>query len=144
MHDGLIDKPEFEPGDTRARQRITYLDEPRQQLADEAAMHAELPLIIGRLEDCAAKVHNGLAAADWTSQRDLLRALVKQVEVAQSEVNIVFQVDPYTGDADPEKKSLQLCRRSAYPLAGGGRRLPSSARAGSPIRPGSWHPAWRP
>ena len=110
--DGRIDTPEFEPRITRARQRITDLDEPRQQLADEAAMHAELPLIIGRLEDFAAKVHNGLAAADWTSQRDLLRALVKRVEVAQSEVNIVFRVDPYTGDADPEKKSLQLCRRS--------------------------------
>ena len=111
--DGRIDTPEFEPRITRARQRITSLDEPRQQRADEAAMHAALPLIIGRLEDCAAKVHNGLAAADWTSQRDLLRALVKRVEVAQSEVNIVFRVDPYTGDADPEKKSLQLCRRSA-------------------------------
>jgi len=110
--DGLIDKHEFEPRITRARQRIARLEEQRQQLADEATMHAELRLIIGRLEDFAAKVHNGLAEADWTSKRDLIRALVKRVEVAQNEVNIVFRVDPYAGDADPEKKSLQLCRRS--------------------------------
>ena len=75
-------------------------------------MHAELRLIIGRLEDFAAKVQHGLAEADWTSKRDLIRALVKRVEVARDDVNIVFRIDPYPGDADPEKKSLQLCRGS--------------------------------
>jgi len=78
-------------------------------------MHAELRRIIGRLEDFAAKVQHGLAEADWTSKRDLIRALVKRVEVARDDVNIVFRIDPYPGDADPEKKSLQLCRGSDYP-----------------------------
>jgi hypothetical protein len=73
-------------------------------------MQGELQLIIGRLEDFAAKLQDGLEAADWTSQRDLIRALVKRVEVAQGNVNIVFRIDPYQGDNDPEKKSLQLCR----------------------------------
>jgi site-specific DNA recombinase len=80
------------------------LEEQRQALADEAAWHGELPLIIGRLEDCAANLHDGLAAADWASQRDLIRALVKRVEVARDEVHIVFRIDPYPGDVDPEKK----------------------------------------
>jgi hypothetical protein len=73
-------------------------------------MHGELQLIIGRLEDFAAKLHGGLEDADWASKRDLIRALVKRVEVAQNDVNIVFRIDPYPGDNDPEKKSLQLCR----------------------------------
>jgi hypothetical protein len=30
------------------------------------------------------------------------------VEVARDQVNIVFRIDPYPGDNDPEKKSLQL------------------------------------
>ena len=81
-------------------------------------MHAELRLIIGRLEDFAAKVQHGLAEADWTSKRDLIRALVKRVEVARDDVNIVFRIDPYPGDADPEKKSLQLCRGSELPSPG--------------------------
>ena len=104
--DGLIDKHEFEPRITRSRQRIARLEEQRQQLADEAAMHAELRLIIGRLEDFATKVQHGLAEADWTSKRDLIRALVKRVEVARDDVNIVFRIDPYPGDADPEKKKF--------------------------------------
>ncbi len=73
-------------------------------------MPGALPRILGRLEDCAATLHDGLAAADWASTRDLIRALGKRVAVARDDVNIVFRIDPYPGDADPEKKSLQLCR----------------------------------
>src|SRR5712692_8923305 len=113
--EGLIDKGEFEPRVTRLRQRLAHLEEQRQALADEAALHGELQLIIGRLEDFAGKLHDGLEAADWTSKRDLIRALVKRVEVARDDVNVVFRLDPYPGDADPEKKSLQLCRGSKKP-----------------------------
>src|SRR4029453_1592297 len=108
--EGLIDKGEFEPRVTRLRHRLARLEEQRQALADEAAVQGELQLIIGRLEDFAAKLHDGLETADWASQRDLIRALVKRVEVAPNEVNIVFRIDPYPSDNDPEKKSLQLCR----------------------------------
>jgi site-specific DNA recombinase len=108
--EGLIDKQEFEPRITRLRQRLARVEEQRQALADEAALAGELQLIIGRLEDFAAKLQDGLEAADWASQRDLIRALVKRVEVAQNDVNIVFRIDPYPSDNDPEKKSLQLRR----------------------------------
>ena len=71
-----------------------------------------MPLIIGRLEDCAPTGPAGLEDADWARKRDLIRTLVKRVEVAQEQGNIVFRVDPYLGDPDPEKKSWQLCRGS--------------------------------
>jgi site-specific DNA recombinase len=117
--EGLIDKGEFEPRVTRLRPCLARLEEQRQALADEAALQEELQLIIGRLEDFATKLHDGLETADWTSKRDLVRALVKRVEVARHEVHIVFRIDPYPGDNDPEKKSLQLCRgRDDRPLWG--------------------------
>src|SRR5207245_881736 len=59
--EGLIDKGEFGPRVTRLRQRVDSLAAQRQALADEAALHGELQLIIGRLEDCAATLHAGLA-----------------------------------------------------------------------------------
>jgi site-specific DNA recombinase len=117
--EGLIDKQEFEPRITRLRQRLTALEEQAQQLQDEAALHTELRLIIGRLEDFAAQVHDGLSAADWTSKRELIRALVKRVEVTQDQVNVVFRVDQRPTDPDPAKKSLQLRRRSTYPTLRG-------------------------
>ena len=116
--DGLIDKPEFEPRILRLRHRIAQAEEQRQQLVDADALQTELQLIIGRLEDFATKVHTGLREADWGQKRDLIRALVKRVEVARDDVNIVFRIDPYLGDTDPEKKSLQLCRGSGESLAG--------------------------
>jgi site-specific DNA recombinase len=126
--EGLIEKYEFAPRLTRLRQRLARLDEQRRHLADEAASQAALQLIIGRLEDLAAKVHDGLEEADWARKRDLIRTLVKRVEVAQDQVNIVFRVDPYLGDPDLEKKSLQLCRGSSVTNPGQG--VPA-LRAGS-------------
>src|SRR5262245_1673018 len=128
--EGLIDKGEFEPRVTRLRQRLARLEEQRQALADEAALQGELQLIIGRLEDFAATLHDGLEAADWTSQRDLIRALVKRVEVARNEVNVVFRIDPYPSDNDPEKKSWQLCRERAVTAVC--QRLPGSFRQNGP------------
>src|SRR5712691_5574217 len=54
--------------------------------------------------------------------------LVRRVEVAHDQVNIVFRIDPYPGDPDPEKKSWQLCRGSA--LTKPGQCVPT-LRAGS-------------
>jgi site-specific DNA recombinase len=113
--DGLIDKGEFEPWVTRLRQRMARLEEQRQQLAEEATLQTELQLIIGRLEDFAAKVHDNLEEAGWASRRDLIRTLVKRVEVARDQVNIVFRVDPYSGDADPEKKVCNFVGGVATP-----------------------------
>ena len=115
--DGLIDKQEFEPRILRLRRRIAQAEAQRQQLVDAATLQTELQLIIGRLEDFATQVQHGLAEADWGRKRDLIRALVKRVEVARDDVNIVFRIDPYQGDNDPEKKSLQLCRGRALPVA---------------------------
>ena len=116
--ESLIDKHEFEPRMTRLRQRLARLEEQRQTLAEEAVLHGEWQLIIGRLEDFATKLHDGLETADWASKRDLIRALVKRVEVARNEVNVVFRIAPYPGDNDPEKKSLQLCRGRGEPSRG--------------------------
>jgi len=113
--EGLIDKHEFEPRILRVRRRIAEVDEQRRQLADDAAQHRELQLIIGRLEDFASTVHNGLEEADWARKRELIRALVKRVEVAPKEVHVVFRIDPHPEVSNPEKKSLQLCRGSSEP-----------------------------
>jgi site-specific DNA recombinase len=116
--EGLIDKQEFEPRITRLRQRLTALEEQAQQLRDETTLQDELRLIIGRLEDFATKVYNGLQGADWTSKRELIRALVKRVDVAHDQVNVVFRVDQRSADPSSGKKSLQLRRGSSVTRPG--------------------------
>src|SRR6058998_200305 len=79
--EGLWEKHEFEPRITRLRQRILQLEEQRQQLIDVTALQTEIRLIVGRLEDFAAKIAAGLEDSDWLSKREMIRALVKRVEV---------------------------------------------------------------
>src|SRR5712691_2111971 len=102
--EGLLEKHEFEPRITRLRQRIAALEEQRQRFLDEAAFQTELRLIIGRLEDFATQIDTGLAEADWLRKREMIRTLVKRVEVTQDQVNVVFRVDSYQGESDLEKK----------------------------------------
>jgi site-specific DNA recombinase len=115
---GLMDKPAFEPRLSRLRQRIAHLATQRQQLAEQDALHTDVRLIIGRLEDLAAQVRAGLAEADRSRKRARIRALVKPVEVDHDQVPVVFRVDQHPGDLGPEKKSLQDCRRSNLTHAG--------------------------
>jgi hypothetical protein len=106
--EGLWEQHAFEPRITRLRQRITPLEEPRQQRINVTALQTEIRRIVGRLEDCAAKMDAGLEDADWLSKREMMRALVR-VAVTQEQVHVVCRVDASQGEADPEK-SLQLCR----------------------------------
>jgi site-specific DNA recombinase len=111
--EGLIEKQEFEPRVIRLRQRITHLEAQWQQLAEAETLQRELRLIIGRVEDFAAQVHQNLEALEWHRQREILRALVRRVEMGLDQVQVVFRVDAFAGEADPEKKNLQLCKRSS-------------------------------
>jgi site-specific DNA recombinase len=119
--DGFLDKPEFESRTIRQRQRLAALDEQLQQLADAAAAQRELRSLIGRLEEFAARVEDGLEAADWLTQREIIRTLVSRVEIDHTHVNVVFRVppDPFVSSPDPLNRGvLQHCRRGAFMRAG--------------------------
>ena len=108
--EGLIEKGEFEPRIARLRDRITKLQEQVRQLGDEESLEAELRLIIGRLEEFCEKVKGGLDEADWSSRREIIRALVKRVEVEEGRVNVVFRVDQDPFGPGLERGILQHCR----------------------------------
>jgi site-specific DNA recombinase len=104
---GFIEKQEFEPRIRRLRQRLADLQAQAQQITDEVARQAELRLVITRLEQFAAKVSGGLSEAEWLTKRELIRTLVKRVEIGKEEVNVVFRVAPDPFDLSPERGSLQ-------------------------------------
>jgi site-specific DNA recombinase len=114
--EGLIDKQEFEPRVKRLRQRLAQIDAQCQRLAEEETLQRELQLIISRLDEFAAQVTQNLEALEWSRKRDIIRALVRRVEIALDQVHVVFRVDAFAGEADSEKKSLQLCKRSRKSL----------------------------
>ena len=48
---------------------------------ETAEAEQNLALIIGRLEDFSDKVHQALDALDWHGTRDIIRMMIRQIEV---------------------------------------------------------------
>src|SRR6266850_5184280 len=115
--EGLIEKMEFEPRIKRMKQRVTVLEEQLQQLADEAVQQRELKLLIGHLEEFVTKVQRNLATADWEMKREIIRALVRRVEIDKQKVTVVFRVGPDLSGQRPEQQSSQHCWRRERPAA---------------------------
>jgi len=116
--DGLIDKPEFEPRIAAARERLTGLEAEHRQRIDAAAQETELRLVIGQLEEFAKRVSQGLQEPDWETRREVVRALVKRVEIDEQEVRIVYRITPAPFDGSPQRGCSQHCWGRDQPLAG--------------------------
>ena len=130
--EGVIDKPDFEPRIAGFRQRLAALEQHRTEMQNEEALQITLSLIIGRLEDFAGRVRDTLSTTDWHQRRELIRLLVKRVEVDMDDINIVFRVSPVPSapaPADPSRPILQDCgRRGRFPPAGYPSRYPCRSR----------------
>jgi site-specific DNA recombinase len=116
--EGFIDKTEFEPRITQMRTRIAALETQIAQATAEMTRQQELRLIIGRLEDFATQVKAGLDQMDWQNRREIIRTLVKRVEIDQDQVNVVFRVEPQSLVPDPSKDCLQHCTGRGQPATG--------------------------
>jgi site-specific DNA recombinase len=66
--EGLIDKAEFEPRIARMRERLMQIEAQAQQITDEVSLERELTLILGRLDEFAARIKTGLHEADWLTR----------------------------------------------------------------------------
>lgn len=119
--EGVIDKTEFDPRIARLRERIKQLEAQIQQIQEEVSLQQELQVIIGRLETFAARVQDGLHQADWLTRREIIRTLVKRVEIDQEQVRVIFRIGPTTPSSptDTCTHSLQHCKRSDNGPLGG-------------------------
>src|SRR5262245_17784232 len=107
--DGLLDKSEFEPRVSAARARLAKLEEVHRQRIGEAAQEAELRLVIGQLEGFAKRVSQELQEPNWDTRREVVRAVVKKVEVDEQEVRIVYRVSPSPFEGRPQRRRSQHC-----------------------------------
>ena len=113
--EGFVQKAEFEPRITRLRQRLLELEQQAQLIQDQETIQAELQTAISRLEEFGEKVKDNLAEADWQKQRELIRMLVKRVEIGKEEVKIVFRIPPDPAISGSDGNSLQHCWKRGYP-----------------------------
>ncbi|MCP4207779.1 MAG: recombinase family protein [Shimia sp.] len=114
--EGYIDKSEFEPRIRRFKERLAALENQAEQLREHSLLQAQLHLIIGRLEEFSAKVKAGLGQLEWHGRRELIRTLVKRVEIDREQVNVVFRIEDSMGSSE-NSRFLQHCRGRDLPDA---------------------------
>ena len=109
--EGLISKEDFEPRVRGARQRLIQFQAAAESLANQEDQQRQMRLVIGQLEAFSQQVSAGLEHADWAMRRDLIRTLVKRIEVGPEEVRVVYRVgvDPFA--LAPKRGQAQDCWR---------------------------------
>jgi len=110
--DGLLTKAEFEPRLRNAKQRLSKLEAEVQAASDQGTTEDELRLLIGQFEDFAQRVSKGLDQGDWTTRREIIRALVKRIEIGTESIRVVYKVAPAPFVPAPDNGGcLQDCWR---------------------------------
>lgn len=94
--EGYLDKTEAEPRIRRFKERLKTLEAQTEQWHIQATQQADLQLIVDRLEEFSTKVNAGLDQLDWQGRRELIRTLVKRVEIDLDLVTVVFRVEEAT------------------------------------------------
>jgi site-specific DNA recombinase len=141
--EGLLTKDEVEPRLARLRERLAQAEARQaEQAAAQQQATAEQEAVTA-LEAFAAQVRSGLTEADWTTQRDLIRALVKRVTIGEQEVEVVLRIGP--GPPELTAQILQHCGRSNLPALGKyrvawhrGRGVPVLSGTGTPRPETDW------
>jgi site-specific DNA recombinase len=90
--EGLLEHAEFEPRVKQLKARLAKLTEEASSAAAAEEQEQQLRLAMGQFREFAAQVQDRLDQADWGTRRDILRALVKRVEVGPEEVRIVYRI----------------------------------------------------
>jgi site-specific DNA recombinase len=107
--EGLLEKSEFEPRIRRLRDRLVQVEGEARKQAEMQSNREELRLVIGHLQGFADRIREGLQQADWTTRREILRALVKRVEVDEAQVRMIYRINPLPFDQRPNRGVLQDC-----------------------------------
>jgi site-specific DNA recombinase len=108
--DGLLSKAEFEPRIRNSKERLAKLEADAAAIAEEQATREELRVVIGQLKEFSGRLAESLEAPDWTTKREIIRALVKKIEVGTEEVRVVYKVSPSPFVLSPASgASLQDC-----------------------------------
>ena len=96
----VIDADEFRPRLAGLKQRLMRLQAERDAALAAHEARRSLQLVIGRLEEFAGRVRAGLDGLDWHGRREIIRALVRRIEIDREEVEVVFRIPGAPPPAD--------------------------------------------
>ena len=96
LAEGVIEKDQFTPRMNRTKARIVDIEAKiAAQTADEGR-EANLQSFGSRLIEVSKQVQNQLSDADWTTQREIILALIQRIEIGPTKIAIVFRLPTNT------------------------------------------------
>ena len=95
--EGMIEKADFDPKMAQLKVKLQQIDHQIEESKRHQAGQFELFLVINRLEEFATAVNDRLYTLDFHTKREIIRALVKRIEIHKDEIVVVFRVDPDPG-----------------------------------------------
>jgi site-specific DNA recombinase len=131
--DGLIDRAQFEPRLHQAQDRLQSLNDQITALTAEQNRLQDLQLVVTQVETFAKMLEGSLAKADWSTKRQVIRTLVKQIEIGGEAVKVVYRIDSLPFVQAPERGILPYCWRGEHPTLR--RPLPRSMVLRRVVRP---------
>ncbi len=84
--DDLVSKKEFEPRVRQNKNRLAQLQEEQAKLMTRTNEQKKLLSVINHLDEFANQLSDGIEKLSWSDKREVIRALVKRVEVGKEEV----------------------------------------------------------
>jgi len=90
--EGIIDPDEFKPRLAGLKARLARLQSERETAMATHEAERGFQLVLGRIDEFAQRVRAGLDGLDWQGRRDLVRTLVKRIEIDRDQVEVVFRV----------------------------------------------------
>ncbi|WP_353284546.1 hypothetical protein [Wolbachia endosymbiont (group A) of Lasioglossum fulvicorne] len=113
---GYINEEEFKPRIKAMKQTLQMIGEQKKKIFDQKRLEQDLTLVVTTLEEFSSSVNSSLDNADWLTRRDIIRTLVKRIEINHEDVHIVFRVkelpDSFTHSGKADQSLLQHCCRS--------------------------------
>ena len=90
--EGIIDPDQFKPRLAGLKGRLTRLQSERDRAMAAHEAERGFQLVLGRIEEFAQRVRAGLDGLDWQARRDVIRTLVRRIEIDRDQVEVVFRV----------------------------------------------------
>jgi site-specific DNA recombinase len=113
--EGIIEKADLGPRAEKTRTELaTMAGELKEKKLERDAV-AELRLVVSRVDDFAKRIREGLEGTKWEQKREILRLLIKEVEVDETKIRVVYRVNPGPSGPSPRTDNLRHCgsRRSS-------------------------------
>jgi len=117
--DDLVSKKEFEPRVRQNKIKLAQLQEEQAKLKTRTNEQKDLQSVINHLDEFANQLTDGIEKLSWSDKREVIRALVKRVEVGKEEVRVVYKIGQLPFVLGPASgASLQRCWRSDHSSLG--------------------------